>query len=435
MPVSSLWALYNLRESPFFQDQLTADPNAHYPIQLFVAREAEVRQLVQGVTGRGSASSRQAVHGPPGVGKSTLVQEVKFRLAAQGVLSSPHAVRLGHADSTRTVLQRIVGYVHAAILAAAPTDAIGDREPMVAARQLTKAFQSQAGGFGVGFSGASLSGTASTQFVRPPDNLEVGVPELLRELMQLVRDDLRRSGVLVHLNNLEQISEEDEQKAAMVLRDIRDDVLMEPGFHFILAGTSDAVRHVVTEHAQLRTVFTLRPALTPLSLPEVRALLARRYEHLGVDRKKAVRPPVADEALSLVYETFSGDLRGLLLALSDAAESLIELGASGGEPMQAEDIFAVLAGRYRDELSGQLSEGEVTLLAEIAAAHGDQAFTQKQMRELPSRPSQGRVSELLAALIRVDYVQFAGTGESRGGRPAQLYRLAPVPRIALSARS
>jgi hypothetical protein len=342
MPVSSLWSLYNLRESPFFQEQLTADPNAHYPIKLFVAREAEVRQLVQGVTSRGTASSRQVVHGSPGVGKSTLVQEAKFRLASHGILSSPHAVRLGHADSTRTVLQRVVGYVHAAILAAARTDAIGDREPMVAARQLTKTFQSQAGGFGVGYAGASLSGTASTHYVRPPDNLEVGIPDLLRELMQLVRDDLRKSGVLVHLNNLEQISEEDEQRAAMVLRDIRDDVLMEQGFHFILVGTSDAVRHVITEHAQLRTVFTLRPALTSLSLAEVHDLLARRYEHLKLDRKKVVRPPIAEDALGLLYQTFGGDLRGLLLALSDAAESLIELGASGGEPMAIEDIFAFL---------------------------------------------------------------------------------------------
>src|SRR4051794_6006911 len=95
LPVS-LWHLYNLRESPFFQEQLTADPEARYPIELFVGRTAEVERLVSGVRQKRDSSSRQTVQGPPGIGKSTLVQQVKAHVAADGVVSHPGSVSVAH---------------------------------------------------------------------------------------------------------------------------------------------------------------------------------------------------------------------------------------------------------------------------------------------------------------------------------------------------
>jgi ATPase subunit of ABC transporter with duplicated ATPase domains len=146
MPISSLWHLYNLRESPFFQEQLTAGPDARYSIDLFVGRRTEVDRLVRGIRGKLASSSRQTVQGRPGIGKSTLIQQVKHVVAEDGILSSPLAVRVGHADSTETVLLRTVNYVYAAILSNSQTTAIGDLEPMVTAKQLTFAFQARSGG-------------------------------------------------------------------------------------------------------------------------------------------------------------------------------------------------------------------------------------------------------------------------------------------------
>ena len=74
MALPNLWGLYNLRSSPFFQATLRADSQAT-PLRLFVGRQRE-RQLLLTTIGS-SPSSRQAVAGRPGIGKTTLVQTVK----------------------------------------------------------------------------------------------------------------------------------------------------------------------------------------------------------------------------------------------------------------------------------------------------------------------------------------------------------------------
>jgi hypothetical protein len=249
-----------------------------------------------------------------------------------------------------------------------------------------------------------LNASVSTQYVTPTAALGVLVPNLLRALMSVVRENLRAEGILVHLNNLEQLSEEDERKAAMILRDIRDDVLMEPGFHFLLAGTNEAIRHVIAEHEQLRSVFNLPRPLPPLTLPEVQELLRLRYRQLAVSRKRSVSAPVEDPALAALYAAFEGDLRGLLTALEHASESLIELGASGGAPMRLEDILAVLRARYLEGIEANLRESEANLLGEAAEHFGDRPFTQTDLQKLRSRPSKGLVSEMIGnVLVHRDY--------------------------------
>jgi hypothetical protein len=64
MALPNLWALYNLRSSPFFQATLRADSEAT-PLRLFVGRQRE-RQLLLTTIGS-SPSSRQAVAGRAGV--------------------------------------------------------------------------------------------------------------------------------------------------------------------------------------------------------------------------------------------------------------------------------------------------------------------------------------------------------------------------------
>lgn len=356
-------------------------------------------------------------------------------IARDAILSSPLAARVGHADSTETVLLRIVSYTYAAVLSNSRTTAIADLEPMVTAKQLTLAFQSRSGGVGLNVAGiGGLNAAASTQFITPAAALGVLVPNLLRELMRVVRETLRAQGVLVHLNNLEQLSEEDERRAALILRDIRDDVLLEPGLHFLLAGTTDAIQHVITEHEQLRSVFSLPRPLSPLGLDEVRELLQRRYEHLKADRRKPAIAPVEDPALAALYQGFEGDLRGLLTALEYASESLIELGASGGEPMRLPDILLVLRARYLEGVEANLRESEAALLAEAAERFPNRSFTQTDLQKLPSRPSKGFVSETVAALRRAGYVLEAEAAAPQGrGRPAVRYVLSPVTRLAFGA--
>jgi hypothetical protein len=76
-PLPNAWNLYNLASSPFFQGTLERREPSQRPFSLFGGREEELQRLRARVHGAGRGSSRQAVAGMSGVGKTTLVQEFK----------------------------------------------------------------------------------------------------------------------------------------------------------------------------------------------------------------------------------------------------------------------------------------------------------------------------------------------------------------------
>jgi hypothetical protein len=94
-------------------------------------------------------------------------------------------------------------------------------------------------------------------------------PRVVRDLSRFVQESDAR-GVLLHLNNMENLTEADAQHAANLLRDLRDPLFLQNGLHFVLVGTTDAVTTVVQTHQQVRnTVSILR--LDPLSIADVHA--------------------------------------------------------------------------------------------------------------------------------------------------------------------
>lgn len=104
------------------------------------------------------------------------------------------------------------------------------------------------------------------------------IAQLLRGLFQFARDNLNARGIVVHVNNLENLTDADATKAEAIFRDLRDTVLLQEGYHWLVVGTSSALRAVVDVHAQLRSVFSLTLALDPLRASELTRLLERPTE-------------------------------------------------------------------------------------------------------------------------------------------------------------
>jgi type II secretory pathway predicted ATPase ExeA len=104
MALPNLWGLYNLRSSPFFQATLRADSQTT-PLHLFVGRQRE-RQLLLTTIGS-SASSRQAVAGRPGIGKTTLVQTVKADAQAEGYWSSDEIIPINAEGASAHLLGQL----------------------------------------------------------------------------------------------------------------------------------------------------------------------------------------------------------------------------------------------------------------------------------------------------------------------------------------
>ncbi len=77
---------------------------------------------------------------------------------------------------------------------------------------------------------------------------------MLRDLVRYAIGQGAR-GIVLHLNNLENLTDADASRAADLLRGIRDQALLHDGLQLIVVGTADAVRTVVQSHTQIRSVF------------------------------------------------------------------------------------------------------------------------------------------------------------------------------------
>lgn len=169
---------------------------------------------------------------------------------------------------------------------------------------------------------------------------------MLRDLLRYAISQGAR-GIVLHLNNLENLSEADASRAADLLRGIRDQALLHDGLHLIVVGTTDAVRTVVQSHTQIRSVFSNPLVLEPLVLADVEKLLVNRYGALQLDQSRPWHPPVETAVVQRLYELFRGDLRGLLKALEDGITSLLGLTSAGAEaaPVGLEDLLLTLRQR------------------------------------------------------------------------------------------
>lgn len=421
MPLPNLWGLYNLRSSPFFQATLRADSEAT-PLRLFVGRQRE-RQLLLTTIGS-SASSRQAVAGRPGIGKTTLVQTVKADAQAEGYWSSDEIIPMSAEGASEHLLGQLLSGVYDAVLANCPTAA----GPAVeAAQQLVRSIRLRGGGLTLSVFGVGLGGSQSESVATPPGALLLDGPRVLRDLLRYALGRGAR-GIVLHLNNLENLSEADASRAADLLRGIRDQALLHDGLHLIVVGTSDAVRTVVQSHTQIRSVFSDPLVLEPLELAAVMQLLAHRYEALQLDPARPWRPPVAEPVVQKLYELFRGDLRGLLKALEDGITALLGLTSAGADvaPVGLDDLLLTLRQRNQAELQDQLGESAWERLVAWAQVDPASMQTQAQLVALWA-VKQPSVSQTLQQLIEAGAVEAL----PRRGREAIRYLMTGTARLAL----
>jgi hypothetical protein len=210
--------------------------------------------------------------------------------------------------------------------------------------------------------------------------------------MALVRGSDAR-GVLLHLDNLENLSETDTKDTGEILRSLRDLMLLHDGLHYVVAGTIDAVNLMVNQHPQVRTIFdTLM--LEPLSVGDVHHMLAERYHYLRADDARTVVPPVSDVAVAELYALYRGDLRGLLKALDDGVGQLIGLAGiddADRSPTRTDQLPTVRPLTLVEQLTAW---GEST---------PSEPQTQKKLVQL-WEVTQGAVSNALTYLIDQGYV-------------------------------
>jgi len=401
----NLWKIYNLRESPYFQDTLGNSQNRH-PLTLFVGRQTEAKQLL--ATIGGSGSSRQAIGGPPGVGKTTLVQSVKATAFESGYWATDGVVPFYPEDTVAQVLGRVLGGLYDAILTARPMTA--DAPAMQTAQQLVRVSRLQSGGVNLSLMGLGGGFNRGESASTPPEALLLDGPRIINELLKLVRGS-DGNGVLLHLNNLENLSEKDATNAADILRSLRDTVLLQEGLHVLIVGTTDAVMTVTSAHTQVRSVFTTPIILEPLPIVDVKALLTARYKHLRLDTKRDAIPPVADQAIEELYPLFRGDLRSLLKALEEGTTLLMGVTSNADGSIPLAELRPALKQRYA-ALIQHLTQARRDQLVAWAKAGPAIEHDQGTLQTL-WKITQGTVSTVIADLSKDGYVAAMPKNDTR----------------------
>ena len=428
MGVTNIWHVMNLTSTPFFQDPLVPGENAQHPIDLFVGREKEARYILDGIGS--SQHSRHVIQGAVGVGKTTLLQYVKAEAAKAGYLVDADAVAVTSAATADELRLRILLSAYSALLA--HDSSLAGHRVMQEVRQIIGMERHRAVSASLGLPAVgSIGGGTSVQRHTGPGALAVQPEGLLRELSKLLFTLDRVPGIVIHLNNLENLAEARQETATRVLRDLRDTALMNAGFHYLFAGTDDAIRAVITGEERLRSVVNNPGSLEALTLEEVGRLLERRYEHLRHFDNQPVHPPVTPEALGAVYNVFRGNLRGLLLALDEAARILIGRTADPTSGMALADVGPVLSAIYERKMQADLDETQQDQMGKIAVRGLDASFTARQM-EKPFGLRYTATNSALGDLVAKGYLEEAGGGPRGGaqGRPSRRFRLTGAGRIA-----
>lgn len=337
--VTGLWEPFGLRSNPFFQAELK--PVETEPASgLFIGREEELTRVTRRILSDGS--SRTIVQGTPGVGKTSFANRLKADLAAHGIVSYEHPLRITSdmawssfvAEVLRTLLR---------IRAAAGTD--GHRDFWAETARMLEGEEVFGGSVGA----LGVSAGISRGFVAP--RLPPGaLYEHLGAALRALRTELG-APVVLHVNNLENV---DGETAAVLLRDLRDYLLLD-GAHWVFVGALGVEEEVFRRFDQVGGIFPAAETLEPLRTDEVRRLLRRRYEHLRIAERGFVAP-VELETAGRLYGLYQGDLRNFLRLLADAAERA--LGLPELRPMTETEILRAAVPGYARALARQLGDND-----------------------------------------------------------------------------
>jgi hypothetical protein len=403
--VPSLWEPYGLRSSPFFQTELRpADPS--YPVSLFVGREAESLRIRRRIAS--DPATRTLVQGDPGVGKTSFVNWVKAELAATGIATYEHPIRISSdttrlsfiADALRTLL-RIRSSAEPR-RARKEHDEFWERTGrMLQGGELTGGSLSLAG-FGAGVSRGYIA----------PQVREDSLFEHLGEALRLLTLEADTS-VLLHVNNLENV--QDPAATAVLIRDLRDYLLLD-GAHWIFVGALGIEDGIFRVYDQVSGIFPAAETLEPLAPAQIQRLLELRYRHLRI-KGRELTAPVEAAAAARLYALYQGDLRNFLRLLGDAADRA--LGLHGIEPMTEVVVLRQMAPQYERWLRRQVGETDFNHLTRIAA---ERSGTDPEFRVTDAAGalgvSQAAASQLVERLLRERVIRQTRTqGRSVFYRP------------------
>jgi hypothetical protein len=352
--ISTLWKPFGLEGNPFFQAELRAGEGAH-PVSLFVGREQELLRVQRRLAS--DDATRTIVEGAAGVGKTSFANRLKADIAATGAATYDQPIRIESGTTRSSFVADVLRTLVRIRLGAGLSNASGVWARTV--RLLEGEDQVGASVSVLGVGGGYARSHVPAQL--PQDSLY----EHLGAALASLTADLD-APVVLHVNNLESLAQEDVQRAATLLLDLRDYLLL-PGAHWIFVGTSGIEDAVFRAHDQVSGIFPQALVLEPLPVAAVEKLIELRYRHLSAPDAE-LTAPIEPAVAARLYALYQGDLRNFLRLLTEASEAL--LGVDGIRPMTEAEVRRFGAVEYERKVRARLGDEDFVHLHRIVERHG-----------------------------------------------------------------
>jgi DNA-binding MarR family transcriptional regulator len=358
-------AQFGLKGNPFDSSALSASVHALLPIATaFVGREMsspESRTITNIL--RTPGGGRFVVEGEIGVGKTTFVNyhrylwenETKDRL-----LTPIQEIAVDIHWGVKEFLFNILGaLINKLVLLKGKEEALAKDSLLREILILTKVYSTSNTQWQGTFMGAGL-GYGKNAIVTVPQISETQLSQYFQLLVQKIKE-MGYAGVFLHIDNFDQITQENPKDMQLFFHKIRD-ILQIHDVYYAFVGYPGFCSQIINPIERVRSIFFLLPIYLP-PLPEDKVLEAieKRYQLLS---DASFIKPVEDAFVKYLYRLYQGKFRSILDSLSSLLSSIPPYRVS---MLAAQEAKELLSQTLTQQVSTVLTPKEWSVLLAVSA--------------------------------------------------------------------
>lgn len=347
--VENVWEFYGLRENPFSTSPLLVQGGT-IPVESFVGRADQLKRL-----GRifGSAGgSRTVVYGDVGVGKTSFVNVARRKALDIGFFTPFTEIAVqADWDAYRFVLNTLSGIYSTLKLINNRPVADGTFKKLESLMEIMVEERS------IGLTVMGFGGNYGAQRKTPQQIPVATLNDFFRNIIVEINERTKKE-VIIHYNNLELLAEESIRDLFSNLRDF----LQTPGVHFVVVGNT-YVNSVIQSLPRVSSIFNDTPIhIENLGIEEIKEILKGRIEMMRINEELNYIVPYSDDAIEVLYNLYSGNIREILNSLSTA---IIEETKDQTVVLNADRLSKTLKSIVETRYLRQLSKRPKEVLSEI----------------------------------------------------------------------